>query len=164
MGLNFTIQKTLYFVDESNIWTMQHQWRAARLYQGASPISKSVQKVVWKTLLIYYFVKSRFLLGCDRLRPFFVPNNSQNPPPRTPPGRTLFIFFWRWHFTRYSEIVTFPIWGSSGRRVGRARAGAFSGTLARPCFAKPWGDFDGNPGRLLTIQFWSLSGNRRFLR
>ena len=60
--------------------------------------------------------------------------------------------------------MTFSIWATSGRRVGRVRAGAFSDTLARQLFAKPGGDFDGNPGRILTIPFWSLSEHRRFLR
>ncbi len=110
------------------------------------------------------FVRSRFLLVCDRLLPFFIPNNSPNPPPRTPPGDPFLIFFGRWICTRYSEIVKFSIWGTSGGRVGRARAGAFSGTLARPVFAKPWGDFDGNPQLILSIPFWSLFENRPFLR
>ena len=78
------------------------------------------------------------------------------------PGRPLFNFFGRWIFTRYSEIVTFSIWGPSGRPPDRARAGAFSGTLSRPFFVKPWGDFDGNPQLILTIPFWSLFGNRFF--
>ena len=86
------------------------------------------------------------------------------PTSEDPPGSPPFNFFGRWIFTRYSEIVTFPIRGSSGRRVGRARAGAFSCTLARPFFAKPWGDFDGNPQLILTIPFWSLFENLCFLR
>ena len=79
-----------------------------------------------------------------------------------PPGRPLFNLFGRWNCTRYNEIVIFSIWGTSGGRVGRARAGAFSGTLARPFFAKPWGDFDGNPQLILTIPFWSLFENLCF--
>ncbi len=82
---------------------------------------------------------------------------------RDPPGRPHFNFFGRWIFTRYSEIVTFSIWGILGRRVGHVREGAFSGTLARPFFAKPWGVFDGNPQLILTIPFWSLFENRPFL-
>ena len=82
---------------------------------------------------------------------------------RDPPGRPHFNFFGRWIFTRYSEIVTFSIWGPSGRPADRARAGAFSGTLSRPFFVKPWGDFDGNPQLILTIPFWSLFENRPFL-
>ena len=81
-----------------------------------------------------------------------------------PPGRPLFNFFGRLICTRYSEIVIFSIWGTSGRRAGRARAGAFSGTLARPFFAKPLGDFDGNPWRFFKIPFWSLFENLCFLR
>ena len=82
---------------------------------------------------------------------------------RDPPGRPHFNFFGRWIFTRYSEIVTFSIWGPSGRPADRARAGAFSGTLSRPFFVKPWGDFDVNPQLILTIPFWSLFENRPFL-
>ena len=82
---------------------------------------------------------------------------------RDPPGRPNFNFFGRWFFTRYSEIVTFSIWGPSGRPADRARAGVFSGTLSRPFFVKPWGDFDGNPQLILTIPFWSLFENRLFL-
>ena len=80
-----------------------------------------------------------------------------------PPGRPHFNFLGRWIFTRYSEIVTFSIWGPSGRPADRARAGAFSGTLSRPFFVKPWGEFDGNPQLILTIPFWSLFENRLFL-
>ena len=69
------------------------------------------------------------------------------------PGRPHFNFFGRWIFTRYSEIVTFSIWGPSGRPADRTRAGAFSGTLSRPFFVKPWGDFDVNPQLILTIPF-----------
>ena len=43
-SLNLTIKKTLYFVDESNIWTMQHQWRAARLYRGRRPFPRVFKK------------------------------------------------------------------------------------------------------------------------
>ena len=82
---------------------------------------------------------------------------------RDPPGRPHFNFLGRWNVTRYNEIVTFPIWGPSGRSPDRARAGAFSGTLSRPFFVKPWGDFDGNPQLILTIPFWSLFENRLFL-
>ena len=82
---------------------------------------------------------------------------------RDPPGRPHFNFFGRWNVTRYNEIVTFSIWGPSGRPPDRARAGAFSGTLSRPFFVKPWGDFDGNPQLILTIPFWSLFENRYFL-
>ena len=42
--LNLTIKKTLYFVDESNIWTMRHQWRAARLYRGRRPFPREFKK------------------------------------------------------------------------------------------------------------------------
>ena len=77
-----------------------------------------------------------------------------------PPGRPNFNFVGRWIFTRYSEIVTFSIWGPSGRPPDRARAGAFSGALSRPFFVKPWGDFDENPQLILTIPFWSLFENR----
>ena len=80
-----------------------------------------------------------------------------------PPGRPHFNYFGRWIFTRYSEIVTFSIWGPSGRPADRRRAGAFSGTLSRLFFVKPWGDFDGNPQLILTIPFWSLFENRPFL-
>ncbi len=38
------------------------------------------------------FVKSMFLLVCDRLLPFFIPNNSRNPPPRTPLGGPFLTF------------------------------------------------------------------------
>ncbi len=82
---------------------------------------------------------------------------------RDSPGRPHFNFFGRWNVTRYNEIVTFSIWGPSGRPADRARAGAFSGTLSRPFFVKPWGDFDGNPQLILTIPFWSLFENRLFL-
>ena len=82
---------------------------------------------------------------------------------RDPPGRPHFNFFGRWNVTRYNEIVTFSIWGPSGRPPDRARAGAFSGTLSRPFFVKPWGDFAINPQLILTIPFWSLFENRPFL-
>ncbi len=82
---------------------------------------------------------------------------------RDPPGRPHFNFLGRWIFTRYTEIVTFSIWGPSGRPADRARAGAFSGTLSRPFFVKPWGDFDENPQLILTIPFWSLFENLPFL-
>ena len=72
---------------------------------------------------------------------------------RDPPGRPHFNFFGRWNVTRYKEIVTFSIWGPSGRPADRARAGAFSGTLSRPFFVKPWGDFDVTPQLILTIPF-----------
>ena len=82
---------------------------------------------------------------------------------RDPPGRPNFNFFGRWIFTRYNEIVTFSIWDPSGRPADRARAGAFLGTLLRPLFVKPWGDFDGNHELILTIPFWSLFENLPFL-
>ena len=44
VGLDLTIKKTLYLVDESNIWTMQHQWRAARLYRGRRPFPRVFKK------------------------------------------------------------------------------------------------------------------------
>ncbi len=72
---------------------------------------------------------------------------------RDTPERPHFNYLGRWIFTRYSEIVTFSIWGPSGRPADRARAGAFSGTLLRPFFVKPWGEFDGNPQLILTIPF-----------
>ena len=93
----------------------------------------------------------------------FLYNKLSKSTSRDPPGRPHFNFFGRWIFTRYSEIVTFSIWGPSGRPADRARAGAFSGTLSRPFFVKPWGDFDGNPQLILTIPFWSLFENRPFL-
>ena len=83
---------------------------------------------------------------------------------RDPPGRPHFNFFGRWNVTRYSEIVTFSIWGPSGRPADRARAGAFSGTLARPFFKKTWGDLDRNYQLILTIPFWSLFENLCFWR
>jgi hypothetical protein len=127
---------------------------------GASPISESVQKVVKKHWTYVIFLKSRLRSSPS----FFYTKQLSKSTSEDPPGRPLFNFCGRWIFTRYSEIVTFPIWGSSGRRVGRARAGAFSGTLARSFFPKPWGDFTGNPQLILTIPFWSLFENQYVLR
>ena len=146
MGLKLTIKNTFYFVDESNIWTMQHQWRAARLYRVRRPFPRVLTNSL-KTLEILDFREKQVFVGLRSSPSFFYTKQLSTNTSEDPPGRPLFIFFGRWIFTRYSEIVTFPIWGSSGRRVGRARAGAFSGTLAMPCFAKPWGDFDENPLR-----------------
>ena len=109
------------------------------------------------------FREKQVFAGLRSSPSFSIPKNSQNPPPGTPPGRPIFYFFGRWIFTRYNEIVTFSIWGPSGRPADRARAGAFSGTLSRPFFVKPWGDFDGNPQLILTIPFWSLFEHRPFL-
>ena len=122
-------------------------------------LSSEIIKKRWKYVI---FVKSRFLLVCDRLLPFLFKTLSKSTS-RDTPGRSHFNFFGRWIFTRYSEIVTFSIWGPSGRPADRARAGAFSGTLSRPFFVKPWGDFDGNPQLILTIPFWSLFENPCFL-
>ena len=153
MGLTFTIKNTLYFVDESNIWTMQHQWRAARLYQGRRPFPRMFKKVVKKVLKICYFREKQVFVGLRSSPSFFYTKQLSKSTSEGPPGRPLFNFFGRWIFTRYSEIVTFSIWGPSGRPADRARAGAFSGTLSRPFFVKPWGDFDGNPQLILTIPF-----------
>ena len=64
-----------------------------RVPEGLVPIIYvRLQKVVkkhWKTQM---FVKSRFLLVCDRLLPFFIPKSFRNPPPRTPPGNPFLTF------------------------------------------------------------------------
>ena len=112
---------------------------------------------------ILYFREKVVFVGLRSSPSLFYTKKLSKSTSQDPPGRPLFNFFGRWICTRYSEIVTFPIWGTSGRRAGRARAGAFSGTLSRPFFVKPWGDFDGNPQLILTIPFWSLFENRPFL-
>ncbi len=164
MGLNLTINKNVLFRG----WE-QHLDHAAPVESGsplpgASPISESVQKVVLKTLEICDLREKHVFVGLRSSPSFFYTKKHSKSTSQDPLGRSLFNFFGRWICTRYSEIVTFPIWGSSGRRVGRARAGTFSGTLARPFFAKPRGDVDGNPLHFLTIPFWSLFENLSFLR
>ena len=157
------VLKSILFCGLEQHWNRMrpaHFWKERR---GTSLFSKGLQKIVKKRWKINLFREELFFVGLRSSPSLFIPNNSRNPPPGTPPGRSLFYFFGRWMCTRYSEIVPFSIWGTSGGRVGRARAGAFSGTLARPFFAKPWGDFDGNPQLILTIPFWSLFENRPFL-
>ena len=90
--MNLTINKNVLFRGRE-----QHLDHAAPVESGsplpgASPISESVQKVVKKHWKYVMFVKSMFLLGCDRLPPFFIPNNSQKTPPRTPPGDPFLTF------------------------------------------------------------------------
>ena len=88
------------------------------------------------------FREKQVFVGLRSSPSFFYTKQLSKNTSEDPPGRPLFNFFGRLICTRYSEIVTFSILGTSGRRVGRAGAGAFLGTLARPFFAKPGGDFD----------------------
>ena len=93
VGMNFAINKNFIFRGREQYLDHAAPVEGSSPLPGASPISKSDQKVVkTKQCKHVIFVKSRFLLGCDRLLPFFIPNNSQNPPPRTHPGRPLFTF------------------------------------------------------------------------
>ena len=132
-----------------------------RVPEGLVPIIYvCVQKVVKKTLENTAFREKQVFVGLRSSPSLFYIQKLSKSTSRDPPGRPHFNFFGRWIFTRYNEIVTFSIWGPSGRPADRARAGAFSGTLSRPFFVKPWGDFDGNPQLILTIPFWSLFENR----
>ena len=64
-----------------------------RVPEGLVPIiDVCVQKVVKKRWTYVLFVKSMFLLVCDRLLPFFISKSSRNPPPRTPPGGPFLTF------------------------------------------------------------------------
>ena len=90
--MNFTIKTTFYFVDESNIWTMQHQWRAARLYQGRRPFPRVFKQLLEKHWKYLIFVKSRFLLGCDRLLPLY--QKTLKIHLRGPPRGGPFLLFW----------------------------------------------------------------------
>ena len=135
-----------------------------RVPEGLVPIIYvCVQKVVKKTLENIGFREKQVFVGLRSSPSLFYIKQLSKSTSRDPPGRPHFNFFGRWMFTQYNEIVTFSILGPSGRPPDRARAGAFSGTLSRPFFVKPWGDFDGNPQLILTIPFWSLFEDRPFL-
>ena len=90
--MNFTIKKNLLFRGQEQYLDHAAPVEGSSPLPGASPISKSVQKVVWTNRKYIIFVRSRCLLGCDRLLPFLIQKNTQNPPPRTHPGRSLFTF------------------------------------------------------------------------
>ena len=126
-------------------------------------LSTSVFKKKLKTLENSAFREKLVFVGLRSSPSLFYIKKLSKSTSRDPPGRPHFNFFGRWIFTRYNEIVTFSIWGPLGRPAERARAGAFSGTLSRQFFVKPWGDFDGNPQLILTIPFWSLFEHRPFL-
>ena len=149
----FDILKSIIFCGREQHWNRMrpaHFWKERR---GTSLFSKGLQKIVKKALEICGFREKQVFVGLRSSPSLFYIKKLSKSTSQDPPGRPLFNFFGRWICTRYNEIVIFSIWGTSGGRVGRARAGAFSGTLARPFFAKPWGDFDGNPQLILTIPF-----------
>ncbi len=129
MGLNLTINKNVIFRGRE-----QHLDHAAPVASGsplpgASPIYESVQKVVKKHWKYVIFVKSRFLLGCDRLLPFLIPKSSPNPPPRTPPGDPFLICLGgeiAHGITKYGHVRSRALWDVALDARGQVRFRALS--------------------------------------